>query len=99
MTLRDCYDMYMRKWGYKGLALTRRTENEAISLKPLLLGKGNQPLSNDLEQAKDFLVDVEYWKADCLQDKTGLARMNSGVEVWHALVGAVSAVDDLEALH
>ena len=88
----------MRKWGNQGRAFTRRLESEALTIKDLLIKQSDSPSTNDLKEARAFLLDVELWKADCLEEKTGLAAMNGNHEIWHALLGVINAVDDLRAL-
>jgi hypothetical protein len=59
---------------------------------------GDNPTPNALAAAKRFIVDVEKWKADCLQDRIGNAALNTEITVWHALRGAANAGSDEEAL-
>jgi len=46
------------------------------------------------EEAKDFIIKVEKWKANCSKKRMGHARKNRKGDVWEALVDSASACDD-----
>jgi hypothetical protein len=48
--------------------LTASLEAEAIIIRDRILKIGNEQLAVDLTREKQFLIDVELWKADCLEE-------------------------------
>jgi hypothetical protein len=64
----------------------------------MLLERGDTPSGTDLKRVREFLKDVERWKADCLEEKTGNAVRNGDTDIWSALCGAVRAKSDKSAL-
>lgn len=72
-------------------------EKEAQAVRRVLQ-YGGQPCASDLERVRDFLIEVELWKANCMKELTGYAVQNDPMQIWASLQGAVTAVDDLSAL-
>jgi hypothetical protein len=77
--------------------LTTYLEGEAQVIR-CLTQNTSQPSATDLERVQNFLIDVELWKADCMQERTGNAVRNHPRLVWDSLQGAVTASDDRGAL-
>lgn len=73
-------------------------EEKALEILALLREQGEIPTPSALIKAKDFLMEVEKWKAGCLQQRMGNAVKNSDKKVWAAFQGAINASDDIEAL-
>ena len=79
-------------------SFTVQLESQARGILDLLSTHGDQPSQSALAQVKSFLLEVEKWKANCLQQRTGNAAKNSERAVWGAFQGAVSATTDTEAM-
>jgi hypothetical protein len=64
----------------------------------LLEQYGSEPTLGALSDVKKFLIEVEKWKADCLQERMVNAVQNSETLIWEAFFGAVRADTDVDAL-
>lgn len=73
-------------------------ESQAQKLLDLLDRYGDQPSQSALSEAKNFLIEVEKWKAGCLQQRMGNAAKNSERSIWQALQGVANATSDVEAI-
>jgi hypothetical protein len=73
-------------------------ESEARRVLDLVEQYGSEPTSDALSDVKKFLIEVEKWKADCLQERMVNAVQNSETLVWEAFLGAVRAYTDVDAL-
>lgn len=69
-------------------------EEHAHTILNLLQLHNNTPTPSALSEVRDFLIEVEKWKADCLQQRMGNAAQNSELEIWKAFQGAVQATSD-----
>ncbi len=76
---------------------TIRLEREALVICKLMQSTVN-PSADDLTRVRQFLEDVEMWKADCKPQATGRAVQNDPKDIWDSLREAVAATDDLGAL-
>jgi len=76
---------------------TTYLEEEAQAIRQLIQDRA-QPSDEDFKRVQQFLIDVEIWKADCMEERTGNAVKNHPTEIWHSLQGAVTASDDTSAL-
>lgn len=77
--------------------LTTYLETEAQAIRRLIQNTA-QPSARDLERVQQFLIKVELWKADCMQERTGNAVKNDPRKIWDSLQGAITASDDHSAL-
>lgn len=77
--------------------LTTYLEGEAQAIRRLIQSTA-QPSASDLERVQQFLINVEIWKADCMEERTGNAAKNHPREIWDSLQGAVTASNDRSAL-
>lgn len=58
----------------------------------------DKPSESDLQRVRHFLIDVEKWKADCMEERTGNAVRNHARQIWESLRSAITASSDLAAL-
>jgi hypothetical protein len=79
-------------------ALTQRLETYGQRVLDLLRGQGDQPTPPALAEIKRFLIEVEKWKAGCLQQRMGNAAKNPEDEIWKAFQGALRARSDVRAI-
>jgi hypothetical protein len=79
-------------------ALTVPLESAAQDVLILLQQHGDHPSPDALSEVKRFLIDVEKWKADCLQQRMGNAVQNGEKVIWGAFRGALKASSDIERL-
>lgn len=98
MELADCLEGFLRGLGEGGRNFTARLEAEARVIRGIILENPNKPSEINLQRAKRFLLDVEKWKADCMEELTGNAARNALNQIWEALCGAIIASSDLDAL-
>lgn len=98
MELSECYDNFMRGLNSQDCNFTAHLEAEAKNIRSMILLYGSKPPESDLHRVKNFLLDIEKWKADCLEELTGNAIRNEPSQIWNALCGAVTATSDLDAL-
>jgi len=77
--------------------LTTCLGGEAQAIRRLIQSTA-QPSASDLERVQKFLINVELWKADCMQERTGNAVKNHPRGIWDSLQGAVTASNDRSAL-
>jgi hypothetical protein len=73
---------------------TVRLEGDAQNVLRLLQLHLDAPPANVLTIVKNFLVEVEKWKAVCLQSRMGNAETNSEGVIWNALLEATRASMD-----
>lgn len=72
-------------------------EAEAQAIQCVILGT-DKPSESALQRVRQFLIDVEKWKADCMEERTGNAVKNHAEQIWESLRGAITASSDLHAL-
>jgi len=72
-------------------------EAEAQAIRRVILGT-DKPSESALQRVRQFLIDVEKWKADCMEERTGNAVKNRAEQIWESLRGAITASSDLHAL-
>lgn len=98
MTLLDGLDYYKTysdsDWGF-----TLKVQSLALEVLDLISLYGDHPDSRALRVAHALLVKIETWKAMCLKERMGNAEQNSPQAVWNAFLGAVTAQNDLDAVH
>lgn len=96
--LADYLERFLRGLSEADRNFTAHIEKEAIAICNMILQTPNEPSDIDLERAKRFLLDVERWKANCLEELTGNAARNTMKQIWEALRGAINASSDTAAL-
>lgn len=72
-------------------------EEFAKEILTMLSRYGSEPPKGSLSRTKQFLLEIERWKAMCIQDQMGMASRNSEPSIWNALQSAVKARTDTEA--
>lgn len=77
---------------------TLRIESSAVAVARLISQYGTQPTPSALRAAYDLLLDIEEWKAMCLQQRIGNAGQNPHQLIWNAFRGALSAQNDRNAI-
>jgi hypothetical protein len=79
-------------------SFTVSLESQAQKVLGLLDQYGDHPSQSALSEAKNFLIEVEKWKAGCLQQRMGNVVKNSERSIWQAFQGAVNATNDVQAM-
>jgi hypothetical protein len=80
---------------------TSRLESAATEMTASIQIFGASPSDEALLKAQQLLVDIELWKAGCIEDLTGRAVCNEPLIVWNAFRGALEAMrlgNDVDAL-
>jgi hypothetical protein len=77
---------------------TLRIESSGVAVVKLISQHGAQPTPSARRAAYDLLLDIEEWKAMCLQQCMGNAGQNSEQAIWNAFRGALSAQNDRDAI-
>src|SRR3990172_1169908 len=96
MHLTEGLEIYKTTTAYYSWAM--QLEKDAQRILAVLHEFGNHPSPSALTEAKNFLIDVERWKAGCLQQRMGNAAQNRDSKIWSAFQEALSAKSDTEAL-
>jgi len=73
---------------------TTQLESNGRDLLGMIDRYKQNPGKTELTEAKQFLIDIETWKANCLHDRMGNAERNSDKAVWNALYAAMQATTD-----
>jgi hypothetical protein len=89
---------YFKECSDSDWQFTLQVESSAVEVLKLISQHGDQPNSATLSAAHTLLVDIEKWKAMCLQERMGNAAKNSPRQVWEAFRGAVDAKDDVQSI-
>lgn len=82
--------------GYQSFTIP--LEKRALNILNLLHVYKDTPTPSALSEARYFLIEVEKWKADCLQQRMGNAAQNSELKIWHAFQSAANATSDIERI-
>lgn len=98
MGLSDYLEKFLSGLSEADRNFTTHIEEEAIAIRCIILGTMNEPSEIDLERTKQFLLDVEKWKADCMEELTGNAARNTAKQIWEALRRAITTSSDLDRL-
>jgi hypothetical protein len=78
---------------------TSDVEERARKLSALLADDNYHPTEKALEDAHQLLVDIERWKAGCIEEVTGhWAVENSPRDVWNACRAAIKASTDRDGI-
>jgi len=96
MNLLDGLKQYQTTTLYYAWALN--LEREAGHVLELIKQHNTNPPASALKEARQFLTEVEKWKAGCLQQRMGNAARNSDAEIWSAIYAASKSTDDIETL-
>ncbi len=96
MQLLDGIKEYERHEGF--FSGIQPLEKEAEIICELIAYHKNNPPPGALKKAKNFIISVEAWKANCDSKRMGHAVLNNEDEVWGALMDSLNASEDVEAL-
>lgn len=77
---------------------TLKVEHRAANVVRLIAEHGEQPTASALREAYELLLDIERWKAMCLQQRMGNAGQNPEPVVWNAFRGALNAQTDRDTV-
>lgn len=75
-----------------------KLEKDAENVLNLINQYGDNPTKLALNKAYEFILDVEKWKAGCLQQRMGNACLNTELEVWNAIYSAAQSTIDTDML-
>jgi hypothetical protein len=89
---------YFKQYSDSDWKFTLKVESSANEVLKLISLYGNQPNASALAAAQLLLIDIEKWKAMCLEDRIGNAEQNSQRDVWNAFRDALIASNDLDAI-
>lgn len=98
MQLLDYLRRFLQSQSRSSIDFTDNLEREAQAIKALIMEKDNVSSGLDLQRVKDFLVDIQKWKADCRDEQAVNAIRNNPSDIWSALRQAINAIDDKTAL-
>ncbi len=79
-------------------AWTLRLEKEAEHILKLIKQYNINPPVQALKEVRQFLIEIEKWKAGCLQQRMGNACRNSDTQIWNAIHAATKSTSDIETL-
>lgn len=96
MDLQDGLNQYMSTTTYYTWAL--RLEKEAVQVLNLIHKYGCSPSKSALQEVHHFLVEIEKWKAGCLQQRMGNASKNTDSQIWDAIHSATKSTNDIQTL-
>lgn len=77
---------------------TLKVEQRAANVVRLIAQNGDQPTASALREVYELLLDIEEWKAMCLQQRMGNAGQNKESVVWNAFRGALNAQNDRDTI-
>lgn len=78
---------------------TEELERKAREMLKVLVDDNYKPRDSDKAEAHKLLDEIETWKSGCDKEKKGYyAIQNSPSDVWDALLRAMKAQKDLDAL-
>lgn len=77
---------------------TLKVEDRAVKIANLIAQYGAQPTASALREAYELLLDIERWKAMCLEDRIGNAGRNPEQLVWNAFRGALDSKNDRDCI-
>lgn len=75
-----------------------RLEKEAAQVLNLIHEYDCSPAKSALQDVHHFLVEVEKWKAGCLQQRMGNVSKNTDSQIWDAIHAATESTDDNQTL-
>ena len=96
MDLLDGLKQYKTSTTYYSWAL--RLEKDAEHVLMLIKQYNTNPPESALYEVHQFLIEVEKWKAGCLQQRMGNASRNSDTQIWDAIYAAAKSTDDIQTL-
>jgi len=96
MDLTEGLKEYQNDSGY--WKLTVELEEFGKEILEMLSRYGDKPPKESLSRTKEFLLEVERWKAMCIQDQTGMALRNPELLIWKAFQNALRTQKDIETL-
>jgi hypothetical protein len=96
MNLLDGQNRYRQN--AKEWKLTQDIEKAARVVCSLILKYGDQPTPSALDDAYSLLIQIEIWKAMCMEERIGDAEKNPKKFVWDSFRGALNTSDDRAAI-
>jgi hypothetical protein len=97
MELKDGLTFY-EKEDLKFWKFTLDLEKKAEEMLKLLLEVNYQPDDQALIDARELLIEIERWKAGCIDELTGHARKNSKQDVWDSFRKGMTASSPAAAI-
>jgi len=82
---------YFKTYDDSDWQFTLEVEKSAVEVVKLISQQGSRPSAAALAAGRDLLIDIEKWKAMCLQEQTGNAAKNSEEAVCNAFRTALEA--------
>jgi hypothetical protein len=77
---------------------TLRLEKKAEHILALIKQYDTNPPVPAMKEVRQLLIEIEKWKAGCLQQRMGNACRNSDTQIWEAIYAATKSNDDIETL-
>jgi hypothetical protein len=77
---------------------TLKVEDRAVKVANLIAQYGAQPTASALPEAYEMLLDIEWWKAMCLEERIGNAGHSPQQLVWNAFRGALDSKNDRDCI-
>jgi hypothetical protein len=77
---------------------TLSLEKEAQHILELIKTINIHPPASAMKEVRQLLIEIEKWKAGCLQQRMGNACRNSDTQIWNAIHAATKTTDDSETL-
>lgn len=96
MDLLDGLKQYKTTDAYYSWAL--RLEKEGEHVLKLIEQYNTNPPASFLNEVRQFLREIEKWKAGCLQQRMGNASRNSDTQIWNAIHAAAKSTNDIGTL-
>jgi hypothetical protein len=96
MNIQDGLTHYQVTTNYYRWALA--LEKQGLCVLELLKEHVGTPPLSALIEVRQFLIEVEKWKAGCLQQRMGNVAKNSDSEIWNAIFAATKTSNDVERL-
>lgn len=100
--MKICDGLNEYKKNLKYWEFTLNLEEKAEKILELLQKYQNLiPPKESMQEVRALLIDIEQWKAMCIQDQIGNAAKNSGESIWNSFQQAVKAMNsknDLQAI-
>ncbi len=96
MVLHDGLEHYMTVSG--DYQWTLRLEKEAEHILQLIKQYDANPPVPAMKEVRQLLIEIEKWKAGCLQQRMGNACRNSDTQIWNAINAATKSTNDIETL-
>jgi hypothetical protein len=96
MDLLDGLKQYKTATTFYSWAL--QLEEDAEHVLKLIKQYDVSPPESALSDVHQFLIEIEKWKAGCLQQRMGNAGKNTDLQIWDAIHAATKSTDDIQTL-